>query len=101
MRGQAELLEDDLRVLDQARERISSMQRATERAAALTDEPAVVHSSARDDPDLVDMHDVVNAVHDMMGQLVGDAIDIVLHLDAVVRGACRRPPYGAGHPQPW
>jgi len=28
------------------------------------------------------MHDVVNAVHDMMGQLVGDAIDIVLHLDA-------------------
>ena len=38
MRGQVELLQDDLEVLESARARIDSVQRATDRAAALTDD---------------------------------------------------------------
>ena len=36
--GQVELLQDDLEVLESARARIDSVQRATDRAAALTDD---------------------------------------------------------------
>lgn len=81
MRGHAELLEDDLAVLEQARARIASMQRATDRATALTDDLLTFSRRSTDEPDVIDLHEVLTGAHDMLTQLAGPdiAIDLRLH----------------------
>ena len=61
MRGHAELLDDDLRVLGQARNRLASMQRATAKAAALTEDLLTYSRRRTDDPEIIDLHDVITA----------------------------------------
>ncbi len=82
MRGHAELLDDDLRVLGQARNRLASMQRATAKAAALTEDLLTYSRRRTDDPEIIDLHDVITAAHEMLLQLVTAGVDIELHLDA-------------------
>jgi CheY-like chemotaxis protein/two-component sensor histidine kinase len=82
MRGHAELLDDDLRVLGQARNRLASMQRATAKAAALTEDLLTYSRRRTDDPEIIDLHDVITAAHEMLLQLVSARVEIELHLDA-------------------
>ena len=82
MRGHAELLDDDLRVLGQARTRLASMQRATAKAAALTEDLLAYSRRRTDEPEVIDLHEVITAAHEMLLQLVGDSVVIDLRLDA-------------------
>ena len=58
MRGQVELLQDDLEVLESARRRIDSVQRATDRAAALTDDLMAFSRQRVDEPEPFDVHEL-------------------------------------------
>jgi two-component system, cell cycle sensor histidine kinase and response regulator CckA len=82
MRGHAELLDDDLRVLGQARTRLASMQRATAKAAALTEDLLTYSRRRTDDPEIIDLHEVITAAQEMLLQLVGDGIELDVQLDA-------------------
>ncbi len=65
MRGQVELLQDDLEVLESARARIDSVQRATDRAAALTDD-LMAFSRQRDEPEPFDVHERLHDVQELL-----------------------------------
>jgi two-component system cell cycle sensor histidine kinase/response regulator CckA len=82
MRGHAELMEADLAVIEQARQRLVSMQRATDRAAALTDDLLTFSRRSTDEPETIDVHEVVAAAHEMLAQLVGSGVTIDLQLEA-------------------
>jgi len=86
MRGQSEMLEDDLAVLDQARHRLASMQRATDRAAALTDDLLSFSRRSADEPEAIDLHEVVTSAHGMLNQLVGAGVTVELDLAATDAG---------------
>jgi PAS domain S-box-containing protein len=82
MRGHAEMLDDDLRVLGQARNRLASMQHAAERAAALTEDLLSYSRRRTDAPDIIDIHSVIGGAHEMLLQLLGDRVMMELVLDA-------------------
>jgi nitrogen-specific signal transduction histidine kinase len=82
MRGHAELLEDDLAVIEQARHRLVSMQRATDRAAALTDDLLTFSRRSTEEPETIDVHEVIGAAHEMLAQLVAAGVAIELRLAA-------------------
>ncbi len=82
MRGHAELLDDDLRVLGQARTRLASMQRATAKAAALTEDLLTYSRRRTDDPEILDLHEVINGAQEMLLQLVSADVELDVHLDA-------------------
>ena len=84
MRGHAEMLDDDLRVLGQARARLASMQRATEKAAAMTEELLTYSRRRADAPALINLHDVIASAHGMLLQLVGSTVSIDVRLDATM-----------------
>jgi two-component system cell cycle sensor histidine kinase/response regulator CckA len=81
MRGQVELLQDDLEVLESARARIDSVQRATDRAAALTDD-LMAFSRQRDEPEPFDVHDRLHDVTELFHQVLGSAVTLELDLGA-------------------
>ncbi len=82
MRGQVELLQDDLEVLDSARARIDSVQRATDRAAALTDDLMAFSRRRVDEAELFDLHEMLLGVRELLHQVLGDAVTLELSLDA-------------------
>ena len=82
MRGHAELLDDELAVVDQARHRLLSMRRATDRAAALTNDLLSFSRRTTDEPETIDVHDVIGSSHDMLTQLASASVTIDLRLDA-------------------
>ena len=82
MRGHAELLEDDLAVLEQARRRLASMQRTTDTAVALTDDLLTFSRRRADEPETIDFHEVCTVASEMLGQLVGPGVIIDLRLAA-------------------
>jgi PAS domain S-box-containing protein len=82
MRGHAELLDDDLKVLERARQRLTSMQRATTKAAELTDDLLTFSRRRADEPQIVNLHEVIEVAHEMLVQLVGDTVELRLQLDA-------------------
>jgi PAS domain S-box-containing protein len=82
MRGQVELLQDDLAVLDSARARIESVQRATDRAAALTDDLMAFSRQRVDEPEAFDLHARLHDVQDLFHQVLGSAVELRLQLDA-------------------
>jgi nitrogen-specific signal transduction histidine kinase/ActR/RegA family two-component response regulator len=82
MQSHSELLEDDLTVLEQARQRLAAMRRATDRAAALTEDLLTFSRRTIDEPEAIDVHEVISAAHDMLTQLVADGVTIALQLDA-------------------
>jgi PAS domain S-box-containing protein len=81
MRGQVELLQDDLEVLESARARIDSVQRATDRAAALTDD-LMAFSRQRDEPEAFDVHARLHDVQELFHQVLGSAVTLELDLTA-------------------
>jgi PAS domain S-box-containing protein len=81
MRGQVELLQDDLEVLESARARIDSVQRATDRAAALTDD-LMAFSRQRDEPEPFDVHARLHDVQELFHQVLGSAVTLELDLAA-------------------
>jgi PAS domain S-box-containing protein len=81
MRGQVELLQDDLDILDSARKRIDSVQRATDRAAALTDD-LMAFSRQRDEPEPFDVHARLHDVQELFHQVLGSAVTLELDLAA-------------------
>jgi signal transduction histidine kinase len=81
MRGQVELLQDDLDVLESARARIDSVQRATDRAAALTDD-LMAFSRQRDEPEAFDAHERLHDVRELFHQVLGTAVTLELELAA-------------------
>jgi PAS domain S-box-containing protein len=81
MRGQVELLQDDLEVLESARARIDSVQRATDRAAALTDD-LMAFSRQRDEPEPFDVHERLHDVQELFHQVLGAAVSLELDLTA-------------------
>ncbi len=81
MRGQVELLQDDLEVLESARARIDSVQRATDRAAALTDD-LMAFSRQRDEPEPFDVHARLHDVQELFHQVLGAAVTLELDLAA-------------------
>jgi PAS domain S-box-containing protein len=81
MRGQVELLQDDLEVLESARARIDSVQRATDRAAALTDD-LMAFSRQRDEPEPFDVHARLHEVQELFHQVLGAAVTLELDLEA-------------------
>jgi PAS domain S-box-containing protein len=82
MQSHSELLEDDLTVLERARHRLDAMRRATDRAAALTDDLLTFSRRSTDEPETIDVHEVITAAHDMLTQLVAASVTIELQLDA-------------------
>jgi len=82
MRGQVELLQDDLEVLDSARARIDSVQRATDRAAALTDDLMAFSRQRVDEPTPFDLHDLLLGVRELLHQVLGATVTLELHLEA-------------------
>ncbi len=82
MRGQVELLQDDLEVLESARARIDSVQRATDRAAALTDDLMAFSRQRVDEPEAVDLHELLLGVRELLHQVLGAAVTLELHLEA-------------------
>jgi PAS domain S-box-containing protein len=82
MRGHAELLDDDLKVLEQARTRLAKMQNATTKAAELTDDLLTFSRRRADEPQIMDLHEVITAAQEMLLQLVGDSVELRLQLDA-------------------
>jgi PAS domain S-box-containing protein len=81
MRGQVELLQDDLDILESARARIDSVQRATDRAAALTDD-LMAFSRQRDEPEPFDVHDRLRDVQELFHQVLGSSVTLELDLTA-------------------
>ncbi len=82
MRGQVELLQDDLEVLDSARARIDSVQRATDRAAALTDDLMAFSRQRVDEPQPFDLHELLQGVRELLHQVLGDSVTLELELEA-------------------
>lgn len=82
MRGQVELLQEDLAIVDQARARIESVQRATRRAAALTDDLMSFSRRRTDSPEVIDLNEVVRSLEELLQQVVSDDITLELALDA-------------------
>jgi PAS domain S-box-containing protein len=82
MRGQVELLQDDLDVLESARARIDSVQRATDRAAALTDDLMSFSRQRVDEPEVFDVHEQLHEVEGMYHQVLGAAVTLELDLEA-------------------
>jgi CheY-like chemotaxis protein len=82
MRGQVELLQDDLEVLDSARARIDSVQRATDRAAALTDDLMAFSRQRVDEPEPFDLHELLLGVRELLHQVLGTGVTLELQLDA-------------------
>jgi CheY-like chemotaxis protein len=58
------------------------MRRATDRAAALTDDLLTFSRRSNDEPETIDVHEVIAAAHDMLTQLVAAGVTIDLQLDA-------------------
>ncbi len=81
MRGQVELLQDDLVVLDQARARIDSVQRATDRAAALTDDLMAFSRRRTDEPVPLDVRELVLSLRELLHQMLGPTVSLDLELD--------------------
>ncbi len=82
MRGQVELLQDDLEVLESARRRIDSVQRATDRAAALTDDLMAFSRQRVDEPEPFDLHELLLGVQELLHQVLGAGVTLELELDA-------------------
>jgi PAS domain S-box-containing protein len=82
MRGQVELLQDDLEVLESARSRIDSVQRATDRAAALTDDLMAFSRQRVDEPTPFDLHELLLGVRELLYQVLGTTVTLELRLDA-------------------
>jgi two-component system cell cycle sensor histidine kinase/response regulator CckA len=82
MRGQVELLHDDLEVLESARARIDSVQRATDRAAALTDDLMAFSRQRVDEPTPIDLHELLLGVRELLHQVLGATVALELHLEA-------------------
>jgi PAS domain S-box-containing protein len=82
MRGQVELLQDDLALLERARKRIDSVQRATDRAAALTDDLMAFSRRRVDQPETFDLHELLQSLRELLHQLVGATVKLDLQLDA-------------------
>ena len=82
MRGQVELLQDDLDVLDSARARIDSVQRATDRAAALTDDLMAFSRQRVDELVPFDLHELLLGVRELLHQVLGAGVTLDLVLDA-------------------
>jgi PAS domain S-box-containing protein len=82
MRGQVELLQDDLEVLESARARIDSVQRATDRAAALTDDLMAFSRQRVDEPTPFDLHELLLGVRELLHQVLGATVTLELHLEA-------------------
>jgi PAS domain S-box-containing protein len=78
MRGQAELLQDDLAVLERARARVESMQRATDRAAGLTDDLMSFSRRRVAEPVIVDLNELICSLESVILQLLGDAVALEL-----------------------
>ena len=101
MRGQVELLQDDLEVLESARARIDSVQRATDRAAALTDDLMAFSRQRVDEPEPFDLHELLHGVRELLHQVLGDGVTLELELERDRDDDRRRPqPPRAGRPQP-
>jgi PAS domain S-box-containing protein len=83
MRGQVELLQDDLALLERARARVDSVQRATDRAAALTDDLMAFSRRRLDEPETFDLHELLLSLRELLHQLLGATVSLELHLDAV------------------
>jgi PAS domain S-box-containing protein len=82
MRGQVELLQDDLAVIERARKRIDSVQRATDRAAALTDDLMAFSRRRHDTPERFDLHELLRSLRELLHQLVGPTVALELELTA-------------------
>jgi two-component system, cell cycle sensor histidine kinase and response regulator CckA len=82
MRGQVELLQDDLAVLERARARMDSVQRATDRAAALTDDLMAFSRRRVDEPEPLDLNELVLSLRELLHQLLGATVSLELRLDA-------------------
>ena len=82
MRGQVELLQDDLEVLESARRRIDSVQRATDRAAALTDDLMAFSRQRVDEPEQFDVHELLLGLQELLHQVLGAGVTLELELDA-------------------
>ena len=82
MRGQVELLQDDFEVLESARARIDSVQRATDRAAALTDDLMAYSRQRVDEPVPFDLHELIRGVRELLHQVLGVGVTLELQLDA-------------------
>ena len=82
MRGQVELLQDDLAVIERARARIDSVQRATDRAAALTDDLMAFSRRRQDTPERFDLHELLRSLRELLHQLVGPTVALELELAA-------------------
>jgi signal transduction histidine kinase len=82
LRGQVEMIQDDLAVLERTRDRLSSVERATERASALTDDLLSFTRRVDQEPRVVDVHDLVRSMPDMLEQLLPECVELTLALDA-------------------
>jgi two-component system cell cycle sensor histidine kinase/response regulator CckA len=82
MRGQVELLQDDLEVLESARARIDSVQRATDRAAALTDDLMAFSRQRVDEPEAFDVHARLRDVYELYHHVLGETVTLELELEA-------------------
>jgi PAS domain S-box-containing protein len=82
MRGQVELLQDDLAVIERARARIDSVQRATDRAAALTDDLMAFSRRRIDEPVPLDLNELVLSLRELLHQLLGATVSLELRLGA-------------------
>jgi PAS domain S-box-containing protein len=82
MRGQVELLHDDLDVLESARKRIDSVQRATDRAAALTDDLMAFSRQRVDEPEPFDLNGRLRDVQELLHQVLGTSVTLDLDLSA-------------------
>jgi len=82
MRGQVELLQDDMALLERARKRIDSVQRATDRAAALTDDLMTFSRRSVDEPETFDLHELLQSLRELVHQIVGPTVALELQLDA-------------------
>ncbi|MFN8025104.1 MAG: response regulator [Acidimicrobiia bacterium] len=82
MRGQVELLQDDLALMERARKRIDSVQRATDRAAALTDDLMAFSRRRIDQPETFDLHELLQSLRELLHQLIGATVKLELQLDA-------------------
>jgi PAS domain S-box-containing protein len=82
MRGQVELLQDDLEILESARKRVDSVQRATDRAAALTDDLMAFSRKRVDEPEPFDVHERLLDVQELFHQVLGSLVTLQLDLQA-------------------
>jgi PAS domain S-box-containing protein len=82
MRGQVELLQDDMALLERARKRIDSVQRATDRAAALTDDLMTFSRRSVDEPETFDLHELLQSLRELVHQIIGPTVALELQLDA-------------------